>query len=304
MKKKFISALLIVGALTTPGAAALAEEEPMVIAPAPQTYSIIVNGKTVADNDYCAYVENKQLMAPLRLVAEQLGFKIKWNGDEKKVDMDDGIVNGTLYIGKDNYSMTSLIADGATGPLALGAAPEIVNDTTFVPIEFFRVLLGNHPDAVSVKDTVITIRKEKDGATDDEKGTFIEGVPSPFVDYKTVEEAKAAVKFDAAVPSKIPTGYELTYVGVISGETLHLDYTNKDKTITFRTAKGDVDISGDYNEYKSLSKIKVGNKDITVKGDGKTISNATWTNKEMTYAIYADNGIGEKELTAMIDSIK
>lgn len=276
-----------------------AEDMPMVIAPSPMAdkadteYSVVVDNETVDLGKNKTYVSKSgAVMVPVRAIAEKLGYTVGWDNDNQGVKIDNGVINSTFCIGENLYTTVSSTAIGMSAPASLESAPELMNSTTYIPAKFFELLYYT----VKVENGAVMISTEDNGANVQ--------IPSPFVEYKTVEEARAAIKFDAALPSNTPTGYELTYISVMSGEMLQLDYTSKDNTITFRTAKGSEDISGDYNEYKSTSKIKVGDIEITVKGDGKTINNAMWTDKGMVYSIYADNGISEKELTAIVESVK
>lgn len=273
--------------------------QPMVIAPNPMAdkadteYSVVVNNETVDLGKNKIYVsDDGAVMVSVRAIAEKLGYTVGWDDINKGIKIDNGIINSTLCIGENLYATVSSTAIGMSAPTSLENAPELKNSTTYIPAKFFELLYCT----IKIENNTVTISTE-----DNEANVQI---PGPFIKYKTIDEARAAVKFSAAVPLKVPAGYELTYVAVMSGEMLQLDYSDKDdNTITFRTAEGVEDISGDYNEYKSTSKIKVGDTEITVKGDGKTINNAMWTDKGMVYTIYADKGLSEKELTEMADSV-
>ncbi|MBM7614386.1 copper amine oxidase N-terminal domain-containing protein [Alkaliphilus hydrothermalis] len=73
------------------------------------------------------------VMVPLRSIAESLGYEIKWDGENKRVMMGKGI---SLTIGKDYYTYMK------TAPIQLGSAPEIKDGSTFVPLSFFRDVVG------------------------------------------------------------------------------------------------------------------------------------------------------------------
>lgn len=288
--KKVISVILTCGLLTT-GAAAFAEDGEMLLTAAPEQkeYSVVINNEKLDLGESKVFESEKNIMLPLRKVAEKLGFKVEWNDERKGVTLDDGTVNTTVYIGEDTYYMASSIAIGMSAPTPLGTAPVLKNSTTYVPAELFNVL--NCGEAYTVKDNVITFQKAENVQ-----------IPNPLEEYKSVAEAKSAVGFEAKVPTKLPQGYELAYIGTISDETFELTYENGENEITYRTAKGKDDISGDYNVYKETKNIKAGNLDVLFRANAETAS-AVWQDGDFTFSVYADKAITEKEMTDIILSI-
>lgn len=293
--KKFICTVLACGILTS--AAAVYADEPMVIAPAPtsSSYSVVIENNTLDLGGETVYELNKHMMVPLRTVAEKLGFKVKWDGECQGISLDNGEVNTIVYIGQDNYYMASSTAIGMSAPTALGVAPALKNGTTYVPADMFNILYCE--DVVSVKDNVITIKTD-----DDNNEEEIVGMPNPFVEYKTVDEAQKVLHFSAVVPSNVK-GYELKNVSVMSNEMLQLIYKNGDKEITYRVEKGSDDISGDYNEYKDIKTVKVGDVEIKVRKSEETMS-TIWTNGDLTFSLYSNGNLTEKDITDIISSIK
>ena len=293
--KKFICTVLACGILTS--AAAVYADEPMVIAPAPtsSSYSVVIENNTLDLGGETVYELNKHMMVPLRTVAEKLGFKVKWDGECQGVSLDNGEVNTIVYIGQDNYYMASSTAIGMSAPTVLGVAPALKNGTTYVPADMFNILYCE--DVVSVKDNVITIKTDNDNNEEE-----IVGMPNPFVEYKTVDEAQKVLPFSAVVPSNVK-GSELKNVSVMSNEMLQLIYKNGDKEITYRVEKGSDDISGDYNEYKDIKTVKVGDVEVKVRKSEETMS-TIWTNGDLTFSLYSNGNLTEKDITDIISSIK
>lgn len=293
--KKFICTVLACGILTS--AAAVYADEPMVIAPAPtsSSYSVVIENNTLDLGGETVYELNKHMMVPLRTVAEKLGFKVKWDGECQGISLDNGEVNTIVYIGQDNYYMASSTAIGMSAPTALGVAPALKNGTTYVPADMFNILYCE--DVVSVKDNVITIKTDNDNNEEE-----IVGMPNPFVEYKTVDEAQKVLPFSAVVPSNVK-GYELKNVSVMSNEMLQLIYKNGDEEITYRVEKGGDDISGDYNEYKDIKTVKVGDVEVKVRKSEETMS-TIWTNGDLTFSLYSNGNLTEKDITDIISSIK
>lgn len=293
--KKFICTVLACGILTS--AAAVYADEPMVIAPAPtsSSYSVVIENNTLDLGGETVYELNKHMMVPLRTVAEKLGFKVKWDGECQGISLDNGEVNTIVYIGQDNYYMASSTAIGMSAPTALGVAPVLKNGTTYVPADMFNILYCE--DVVSVKDNVITIKTDNDNNEEE-----IVGMPNPFVEYKTVDEAQKVLPFSAVVPSNVK-GYELENVSVMSNEMLQLIYKNGDKELKYRMEKGSDDISGDYNEYKDIKTVKVGDVEVKVRKSEETMS-TIWTNGDLTFSLYSNGNLTEKDITDIISSIK
>ena len=293
--KKFICTVLACGILTS--AAAVYADEPMVIAPAPtsSSYSVVIENHTLDLGGETVDELNKHMMVPLRTVAEKLGFKVKWDGECQGISLDNGEVNTIVYIGQDNYYMASSTAIGMSAPTALGVAPALKNGTTYVPADMFNILYCE--DVVSVKDNVITIKTDNDNNEEE-----IVGMPNPFVEYKTVDEAQKVLPFSAVVPSNVKE-YELEIVSVMSNEMLQLIYKNGDKEITYRVEKGSNDISGDYNEYKDIKTVKVGDVEVKVRKSEETMS-TIWTNGGLTFSLYSNGNLTEKDITDIISSIK
>lgn len=251
--------------------------------------AVYVGGEKISDD---AYNEGTNIMVPLRGVAEKLGYDVSWDGEHGGVKLDDGEVNTIVYIGEDNYYMASSVAIGMSAPTSLGAAPIIKDDMTFVPAGLFNVLACGE-NTYTAENGKITFAKEKNQT----------GIPNPFTEYKTIDEAKKVLKFEAKLPSAVPSGYKLEYVSVMSDDFLNLTYKNGEKEATYRTAVGTEDISGDYNVYEKTEAVEAGGSTVTIKGSGGTYNLAVWNDGE-SYAISSSKGISKEELIKMAENIK
>lgn len=87
--------------------------------------NVVIGDKNVSD----VYAKDNTTMVPLREVAEAAGFTVTWDTENRAVILNDGVYS--LKIGENSY------VKGKMMPLTLSAAPEIVNDLTYVPAEFF-----------------------------------------------------------------------------------------------------------------------------------------------------------------------
>jgi len=104
--------------------------------------AINLGGKKPAD-------QNGLLMVPLRSTAVGLGFTVSWNGEDQSILLDDGTVKTTLYIGNDSYFKASSKAIGLTQSFQLGAAPILIDGSTYVPAALYNLLYSNN-DAVKI----------------------------------------------------------------------------------------------------------------------------------------------------------
>lgn len=98
-------------------------------------YVIVVDGKAIKVGDEAGYTKGDQLMVPLRAVSEALGYKVEWNQEQYSADVTKATVWSPVHIGKDSYSF------GKIAPQTLGAAPELKQEVTFVPLSFFSEIL-------------------------------------------------------------------------------------------------------------------------------------------------------------------
>lgn len=73
---------------------------------------------------------------PVRKYAESLGYKVEWFGETYTVQISNDAVSTNFKIDEDMYYATN------AAEKALGAAPKLINDTTYVPVLFFEDVLG------------------------------------------------------------------------------------------------------------------------------------------------------------------
>ncbi len=101
---------------------------------------ININDQDIDLGELKIHEQNNQKMIPLRLVAETLGFEVTWDSSIRGAKLDDGSVKTTVVIGKDSYYKASSKAIGLTQSIELGAKPELIDNTMYVPAELFNLL--------------------------------------------------------------------------------------------------------------------------------------------------------------------
>ena len=293
--KKTIAALMsltVACAMLTPAFAAeiespvLIPEPPAVISETPEgttgRYTFEINGKDVP--------VDAVIMVPLRVIAQSLDFTVTWNGDGT-VTVDSGEMHMTIAIGEDSYQAITSIegAVGATAPLSLGAAPYVVDGTTYVPLEMFNVLLGN--DAVDLENGKIVIHTENNVQ-----------IPNPFIDCASLAEAGEVAGFEMRAPETVGD-YDHVSISAMDGELVDVLYESGDDTVRVRKGAGTEDISGDYNSYAEAAVSKVDGMEVTMKGDSGKVYLAVWTSGEYTYSVSASAGMSRGEMADLIREI-
>ena len=132
------------------------------------------------------------------------------------------------------------------------------------------------------------------------------GVPNPFVEVKTLDEAYKIAGFNLSVPTTYGD-YKKQVIQAIEDDMVEVIYFNDtdNEGLRIRKAKGTDDISGDYNEYKNVETVKVGEYDVTEKGDEGNIFIVTWTDGTYSYAIDTDRAeLSKKDVANLISNIK
>ena len=298
--KKTISMLLALAVAGTMAAPAMAvNDEPMVIAPAPNTQSqqaqmkIVVKGKTMPVQTISV---NGCTMAPVRAIAEALGFKVTWNAD-RSININNGKMQSDLRIGDNSYVVYTAVEGmaGMSAPFSLGSAPIIKNNTAYVPIDLFVPLFGN--DQATVKTSGDTITINPDAKTEDGDSSQI---PNLLTAHDSLAELAKAVGFDIKALT-VPAGYEADAYIDISGELAEVFYVKGDDTLVYRVSKGEGDNFGDYNTYSNKKTVDVNGVSVELRGNDK-VNVATWSNGGFAYSVSAKQGISETEVAAVVSS--
>lgn len=98
--------------------------------------NIVVNGKGLNFKETKAYIKDDSVtMIPLKLVSEALGYKVRWNGENKTIELSKGAHWTSVKVGEDRYTF------GRMAPISLGTAPEIKDGRTYVPLNFVTDIL-------------------------------------------------------------------------------------------------------------------------------------------------------------------
>ncbi len=133
------------------------------------------------------------------------------------------------------------------------------------------------------------------------------GVPNPFEIVDTLDEASKIAGFSLEAPGEY-ADYKTTLIQAIENDMIEIIYFDEEKAhegLRIRKANGTDDISGDYNEYKEVNVVKIGELEVTEKGNDGSISVATWTDGTHSYSINVDEALlNADDISNLISNIK
>ncbi|MFD0681087.1 MULTISPECIES: DUF3298 domain-containing protein [unclassified Paenibacillus] len=98
---------------------------------------LTVGGTELSSVEASVYMsDNGTTLVPLRIIAERLGYTVKWNEEKQLVEINKGAQWTSLQAGKDSYIFNKM------APFPLGQAPVIKEDgLMYVPVDFFSMVL-------------------------------------------------------------------------------------------------------------------------------------------------------------------
>ena len=125
----------------------------------------------IDDIEMCLYFDakpkivNGRTMVPVRNVAEALGIRVSWNGEEQKVVLNREI-SIILHVGRDITSWTPY------GNLKLDAATFIENNRVYVPLRFISEMYNTNVIYDSATKSIYLSKLIQDGWCIDYKGNY------------------------------------------------------------------------------------------------------------------------------------
>jgi hypothetical protein len=147
MKKLKVLGAVLAGALLATNVVSAAPSELVPAKPLPISASIpqdsygglkfilVINGKGFSPEENPLYTgANNEIMVPIRVAAEALGYELTWKQDTQSLELVKGNQWLSMQIGQDKYSFAKML-------VPLGAAPELKNEKTYVPMSFFEKVM-------------------------------------------------------------------------------------------------------------------------------------------------------------------
>ena len=131
-------------------------------------------------------------------------------------------------------------------------------------------------------------------------------IANPFSTFDGPEEAEKAVGFTFDVPDEAAGGKPSAY-RVIPKKLYEIIYSGDDgkEVLRMRKAPGEVDISGNYNNYSLGTTETIDGREVTMLGVGESIYQASWVKDGYTYVLMmTDHSLGIDEVREIVASMK
>lgn len=131
---------------------------------------------------------------------------------------------------------------------------------------------------------------------------------NPWSEFDSLEEAEADADVEIALPESYQR-FDHRIYRAMRREMLEVIYQDADGQEGFRIRKShDVgDISGDYTSYAQEKTLTSGGRSVTIRGNGDTISVATWSNHSLnlSYAVCVaeDQHFTEDDIRSLVEAI-
>lgn len=119
-----------------------------------------INGD-YAVTDTSPIIENNRTLVPLRVISENLGYKVEWNEATREVTVSNNDeISQTIKLQIDNNIVSisnnsKKDEDNYIKKISLGVTPRIINNRTFVPIRAIAEIFDNNVNWDNANRTVI-----------------------------------------------------------------------------------------------------------------------------------------------------
>lgn len=122
------------------------------------------------------------------------------------------------------------------------------------------------------------------------EGGKLLALSNPFISCKSMEEAARLAGFKVVLP-KVPDRLE-----VLKGTMIQAFYGENGKDMLIRKARGDADISGDYNHYAQVEIIN----GVTLKGQNDSFFLAIWAKDGYAFSISVGQALPKADLLTLV----
>ncbi|MDD4688438.1 MAG: copper amine oxidase N-terminal domain-containing protein [Eubacteriales bacterium] len=106
---------------------------------------VVVNGKEITTK----VIDGETTLVHVRAISETLGYEVAWDNQLFAVAVGTVPMGVNFKIGENRYNKAKMM------PATLSAAPQLINDLTYVPVDFFSEILEAE---VTIVDGVLNIK--------------------------------------------------------------------------------------------------------------------------------------------------
>lgn len=232
--------------------------------------NIYINGALI-ENEEIKVIESKKFI-PLRAICEQLDFTVEWDNESRTIAISSMPLYITCSPDRDGYTFAR------TAPMLLGDAPKLIDDRTYVPINFVEEILKGDleetEDGISILYGEIAQHGTVSGSIcdmiyEDEKLVQIvigdkDDVMSQTILNLTEDMATKALELGFEIGSEITAKITETMTMSIPPQVIPTEFVT---AFTEPDVKAEsVEVSGTvceliYNEEEKLVQIAIGDKE-------------------------------------------
>ena len=138
------------------------------------------------------------------------------------------------------------------------------------------------------------------------------GMPSPFHEFSTVDEAAKYMNITPQMPKVLPVGYNIESVSTIDKDVLQVVYVYQPgedatrnqaagKRIVYRVSNEiKEDISGDYSDFRVTANETVNGTKVIFKGGNKMVYLIGWTKDGQTHGMYFERPVTRDMAKAIV----
>ena len=125
-------------------------------------------------------------------------------------------------------------------------------------------------------------------------------IQNPMQEVSSPEDFSKYLTFTPRLPSELPAGYQVSSCCVIGGELAEAVYSDGTTEVTYRTAQGTDDVSGDYNAYPETNQKGA----YTLCGSDGAVALVKWTDGGYSFSLSFSPAVIQADAVAWAQSVK
>ena len=136
---------------------------------------------------------------------------------------------------------------------------------------------------------------------DQAAGPMVTG--SAVVDCSSADKLSQVVNFAVEDLEGLPFQVEQRDYTAYQAELAEITYSGEDQTAVFRKSPGSGDISGNYEDFETVSEVSVSPYTVTLKGQAGTYRLALWSDGEFAYSLQFSSALPEQDWVDLLTAI-
>ena len=213
------------------------------------------------------------------------------------------------------FSGNTSSSTGNAASADCAAAPEANSPIAYAPMEAANDESCEEADCADLSmDAAYIADSDNEAAgkpdtagtySDEGESMFIDGMPNPFTDCETLEEACVIAGIDLTIPDDYDFGLTRIY-RAMNDKMIEVIFMDGDEEV-YRIRKGLVsefgeDISGDYNEYNTSSAVIAAGCEAELLGNSESeMMMARWNDGTYAYSITCEEPLPEATMIGIIN---